>query len=109
MSSRRASAHSAACPRPSRSEAPTSSPTPIAVLTARPVTEWRSEGSSRLASTNRAMCAGADGSVGQGELQRELSKASGTQMATIKKAAMAAKIAIRTAPSSGSTTLVSHV
>ncbi len=47
-----------------------SSPTPIAVLTARPMTERRSSGSSRLASMNSTMCAVRTARVGEREQQR---------------------------------------
>ena len=52
MSQRSASAQSAPCSAPSVNDAATSSPTPSAVLTASPVTERRSSGSSRLATMN---------------------------------------------------------
>jgi hypothetical protein len=55
MSSVSASAHSAPWSVPSANEAAVSSPTPIAVLTSRPQTAWRSSGSSRLASRNSAI------------------------------------------------------
>jgi hypothetical protein len=57
MSSSRASAHTAPCSAPSKNDAATSKLTPIMVPQARPITDWRSPGSSRLASKNSAICA----------------------------------------------------
>ncbi len=55
MSSASASAQSAPCAQPSRNDATTSSPTPIAVLAASPSTDWRIAASSSLARVNRAI------------------------------------------------------
>ena len=57
MSSRSARHHSAIRSVPDANAASTSSPTPIAVLSASPVTDLRSAPSSRLASVNSAMWA----------------------------------------------------
>jgi hypothetical protein len=101
-------AQSAPWVAPSVNEAATSSPTPIAVLPASPVTERRRPGSSRLAIVNSQMWAMRTIPYAQANTSASSPKASGTARAATRKAAIAAKIAIRTAPSSGSTTLVSH-
>ena len=68
----------------------------------------RRSGSSRLARTNSDDVRDADAAVGDRELEARSPKASGTAIETIRNAAIAANMASRTAPSSGSTTLVSH-
>ena len=88
--------------------APSSRPDPIAVLTASPRTELRSAGSSRLASKNSAMCAMRTTAYAHAKGSASAPKAPGTDSAATRKAAIAANIARRTRPSSGSTTLVSH-
>ncbi len=85
-----------------------SSPTPTAVLPASPTTEWRNPASSRLAIQNSAMCAARTTPYAHASSRASSSNASGTHNAATRKAAIAAKITIRTAPSSGSTTLVSQ-
>ena len=57
MSSSSARHHSAMRSVPDARAASTSSPTPTAVLTARPATDLRRAPSSRLAMVKRAMCA----------------------------------------------------
>jgi hypothetical protein len=89
-------------------EARTSSPTPTAVLTARPLTDERRAGSSRLATVKSAIWADRTNAYAQANRRPASPKASGTHSAQTRKAAIATKITIRTTPSSGSTTLVSH-
>ena len=57
MSSASASTHSPACSQSSANEAPTRIPVPSAVLMARPLTDVRSPGSSRLAMMKSAIWA----------------------------------------------------
>jgi hypothetical protein len=85
-----------------------SRPTPSEVLPASVSTEWRRPGSSRLASPKSTMCAIRKTPYDRANSSAESSKASGTQSAATSRAAMAPKNAIRTAPSSGSITLVSQ-
>ena len=56
MSSTSASAHREPCSASSVADAATSRPVPIAVLTASPITELRSAGSSRLAAMKSTIC-----------------------------------------------------
>ena len=108
MSRKIASAQSAPWARPSKSEATSRMPTAIAVLTASPSTEWRRSSSSGLASMKRAMWATRKTPIARAKVRPRLPKASGTQSETISIAAIAAKMTSRTAPSSGSMTLVSQ-
>ena len=93
---------------PSKKDAATSSPTPTAVPPASPITDCRSPGSSRLASTNSAICDQRTTPYAHANSRPSESNASGTQSAATRNAAIAVNITRRTAPSSGSTTLVSH-
>jgi hypothetical protein len=72
------------------------------------VTDLRSAGSSRLATTKSTIWPTRTTPYAQAKTSAESSNASGTQSAATSSAAIAAKIASRTTPSSGSTTLVSH-
>ena len=69
MSSRRATAQSAPWATPSVRAAAVKRPTPIAVLTARPVTDRRNEGSPGLASTKSTICPTRTMRVRRGERQ----------------------------------------
>ena len=108
MSSVSASAHSAPWSVSSANDAPASRPEPTSVLASRPDTDRRSSGSSRLAITNSAICDSRTIAYAHANSSPRSSNARGTASATIRNAAIAAKITSRTAPSSGSTTLVSH-
>ena len=101
-------AQSAPCSTPSVSDAAASSVTPIAVLHASPVTDRRRPGSSRLAMVNSQMWAMRTTPYAHAKTRASSPKACGTESAATRKAAIAANIAMRTAPSSGSTTLVNH-
>ena len=78
------------------------------MLTASPFTDRRSGGSSRLATMKSTIWPVADHSVGAGEQKAEMAEGLLNASATTSSAAMAANIARRTTPSSGSTTLVSQ-
>ena len=108
MSSSSAKPHRPMRSAPLANAASKSSPTAIAVLAASPTTEWRSAASSRLASRNSTMCAARTAAYAHANSRASEPKAPGTLSAATRKAAIAANIAGRTAPSSGSTTLVSH-
>ena len=108
MSRKRASAQSAPWARPSKSEAVASSATAIRVLAARPRTEWRRPSSSGLASMKRLMWATRTTPKIKAKARARLPKASGTQSETSSNAAIAPNMTSRTAPSSGSITLVSQ-
>ncbi len=108
MSRKIASAQSAPWARPSKSEAAASRATAIAVLAARPRTEWRRASSSGLASMKRAMWATRKTPKASAKVRPRWPKASGTQSETISSAAIAPNMTSRTAPSSGSMTLVSQ-
>ena len=88
--------------------AASSRPTPSEVLPDSPMTERRSPLSSRLAIMNSAMCAARTAPYAHANSSASEPNAPGTHSAATRKAAIAANIASRTAPSSGSTTLVSH-
>ena len=83
-------------------------PTPIAELEASPMTDLRSSGSSRLASVNSQMCAIRTIPYADAKTTASSPNASGRLSDATRKAAIAAKMPMRTAPSSGSITLVSH-
>ena len=100
--------HSAAVTVASKNEAAMSRPTAIVVLTARDDTERPRAGSSRLASANRATWPPRTTPYASAKASARSSNASGTQRATIPRLAMATNMAMRTEPSSGSTTLVSQ-
>ena len=108
MSSAIATIQRSSCSHPSVAEATSSSVTPIVVPTARPITDRRSSGSERLASRKRAMCATRTIPYARAKASASSPNAPGTESAATSSAAMAAKITIRTAPASGSTTLVSQ-
>ena len=74
QSSRIAATQNASCAAPSTNDAPTSNPTPTAVLIASATTERRSIGSVRLASTNSATWPDAHGAVGHREEERVITK-----------------------------------
>ena len=98
----------AAAVRRAVNAAANSRPAPTAVLAASPSTEWRSAGSSWLASRNSTMCAPRTAAYAHANSIASAPNAPGTHSAATRNAAIAANIASRTAPSSGSTTLVSH-
>ncbi len=108
MSSSSAAPHTPTRSAPLVAAATNSSPAPTAVLAARPSTDWRSARSSRLASMNRKMCAARTTAYAQANSSASEPNAPGTHSAATRNAAIATKIIRRTAPSSGSTTLVSH-
>ena len=83
-------------------------PTATAVLTARPITERRRSSSSAPASQKRAMWAVRKTPIASAKVRARLPNASWTQSETISIAAIAAKMTRRTAPASGSMTLVSQ-
>ena len=76
MSRKIASAQSAPWAKPSKSDAITSSPIAIAVLTARPMTERRRSWSSAPASMKRAMWAVRKTPSARAKVRARLSKAS---------------------------------
>ena len=108
MSSTSARANSPICNAPSANEARISRPTPTAVPPASPKTAERKPGSFRLATMNRTMCAARTTPYAHAKSRPRSPKASGMASETTSRPAMAAKIAKRTTPSSGSTTLVNH-
>ena len=85
-----------------------SSATPTDVLAARPTTELRRPGSSRLASMKSPMCAPRTTAYAIANVRARLPNAAGTHSAASSRPAIATKITPRTASSSGSTTLVSQ-
>ena len=108
MSKTSAAAHTARRASPCTNDPATRIAAPIPVLAARPMTEWRSPGSSGLATTNRTMWATRTAVYASANVVPRSPKASGTHSDVTSSAAIAAKSTSRTAPSSGSTTLVSH-
>jgi hypothetical protein len=108
MSSASASAHNAPCAGPSRNAAAVMSATPIAVPANRPSVERRSAGSPRAATSSSAIWANRTIPYATASSSAESSNASGMHRAMTSSPIIAPNIAIRTTPSSGSTTLVSH-
>jgi hypothetical protein len=108
MSSASATAHTPACASLSRNEPPTKMPTPTVVLPASVSTEWRRSGASRLAIMKSPSWAYRTAAYASANSIASPPKPVGTASAAMSIAAMAAKITIRTASSSGSTTLVIH-
>jgi len=108
MSRKIASAQSAPCASPSKAEARASRETATAVLAASPVTDLRRSGSSGLASMKSAMWQTRKTPIARAKASPRWPKASGTQRAATSIAAIATKITPRTAPASGSITLVSQ-
>ena len=108
MSNASAVAHTARRAPPSRNEPEIRIAVAIAVLVARPTTEWRRPESSRLASMNNAMWAARTPPYARTRVTPRSPKAPGTHNDVTSSAAIAANSTRRTPPSSGSTTLVSH-
>ena len=104
----RASAQSPPCRAPSVKLAATSTLVLTAVLTASPRTEERRLSSPSLAEMNKRIWAARTTMYAPANHRPRSPKASGTQSAATRNAPIAPKIAKRTSPSSGSTTLVSH-
>ena len=108
MSSASARAHTRVCAQPSRPAATTMRPTPTAVPPARPRTDWRRAGLSRLAIRNRPIWEKRTTPYAHAKSSASSPNAPGTQRATTSNAAIATNITSRTPPSSGSSTLVSQ-
>ena len=107
-SSASASAQSAPCNAPSVNEAPIRMLVPSRVPTASPLAERCRPGSPRPALYKRITCPIRTTKYAHANSRPRSPNASGTHNATTSRAAIAPKIAKRTIPSSGSTTLVSH-
>ena len=103
-----AAIHIAHFASPSTYAAPNNRPTPIAVLTASPTTDRRRFASSRAAIRKSTIWPARTNAYATANGSARSPNASGTQSPATSRLAEAANIAIRTPPSSGSTTLVSH-